>query len=87
MVTLQQKDEFVKFRRDELAKTTQRENNRFFKSMYFLNKNEFLKHYDKIYMLNKTFVQTILLKHYHNDKLTKHLKINKTIKLLICKYY
>ena len=44
IVTLQQEDEFVKFRRDELAKTAQRKNDRFFKSIYFLNKNEFLRH-------------------------------------------
>ena len=56
IVTLQQKDAFVKFRRDELAKITQRKNDRFFKSMYFLNENEFLRHLDKIYVFDKIFV-------------------------------
>ena len=49
IVTLQQKNEFVKIRFDELAKTTQRKNDRFFKSLYFLNKNKFLRHHNKIY--------------------------------------
>ena len=87
IVTLQQKDEFVKFRRHELAKTTQRKNDRFFGSMYFLNENEFLKHHDKIYVFDETFVQVVFLKRYHDDKLTKHLKANKTIKLFTRKYY
>ena len=48
IVTLQQKNEFVKVRFDEFAKIAQQKNDRFFKSLYFLNKNEFLKHHDKI---------------------------------------
>ena len=87
IVTLQQKNEFVKIRFDELAKTTQRKNNRFFKSLYFLNKNEHLKHHHKIYMFNKTFVHAVLLKRYYDDELTKHLKTNKTVELLARKYY
>ena len=87
IVTLQQKNEFVKFCRDELVKTMQRKSDRFFKSMYFLNENEFLKHHDKIYVFNETFVQTILLKRYYDDELTKHLKANKTVELFIHKYY
>ena len=55
IVTLQQKNEFVKFRRDELAKTTRRKNDRFYKSMYFLNENEFLRHHDRMYVFNETF--------------------------------
>ena len=87
IVTLQQKNEFVKIRFDELAKTTQRKNNRFFKSLYFLNKNEFLRHHDKIYVFNKTFVHAVLLKRYHDDELTKHFETNKTVELLARKYY
>ena len=87
IVTLQQKNEFVKFCRDKLVKTTQRKNDRFFKSMYFLNENEFLKHHDKIYMFDETFIQTIFSTRYRDDKLIKHLKINKTVKLFVCKYY
>ena len=56
IVTLQQKNEFVKSRRKKLAKTAQRKNDRFFKSMYFLNENEHLKHHDKIYMFNEVFI-------------------------------
>ena len=82
IVTLQQKNEFVKIRFDELAKTTQRKNDRFFKSLYFLNKNELLRHHDKIYVFDKAFVHVVLLKRYHDDELTKHLKTNKTVKLL-----
>ena len=62
IVTLQQKNEFVKIRFDELAKTTQRKNDRFFKSLYFLDKNELLKHHDKIYMFDEAFVHAVLLK-------------------------
>ena len=87
IVTLQQKNEFVKIRFDELVKTTQRKNNRFFKSLYFLDKNEFLRHHDKIYVFNKTFVHAVLLKRYYDDELTKHLKTNKTVELFARKYY
>ena len=83
---MQQKDEFVNFCSDKFVKTTQRKNNRFFKSIYFLNKNEFLKHHEKIYIYDKRFIETIFLKHYYNDKLTQHLKANKIVKLFICKY-
>ena len=38
-------------------------------------------------MFNKTFIQTVFLKRYHDDKLTKHLKANKTVKLLARKHY
>ena len=85
--TLQQTNEFVKFRRDELAKTTQRKNDRSFKSMYFLNENELLKHHDKIYVFDETFVQAIFSKRYHDDKLTKHFKTDKIVELLARKYY
>ena len=87
IVTLQQKNEFVKIRFNELAKIAQRKNNRFFKLLYFLNKNELLKHYDKIYMFDETFIYVVLLKRYHDDKLTKYLKANKTKKLFARKYY
>ena len=86
-MTLQQKNEFVKIRFDELAKTTQRKSDRFFKSLYFLDKNELLRHHDKIYVFDKAFVHAVLLKRYHDDELTKHLKADKTVKLLARKYY
>ena len=70
---------------NEFAKSTQRKNNRFFKSMYFLDKNELLKHYDKIFVFDKTSVQTAFLKRYHVEKLIKYLKTNKTIELLVRK--
>ena len=87
IVTLQQKNEFVKTRFNELVKTTQRKSDRFFISLYFLNKNELLKHHDKIYMFNEIFVYAVLLKRYYDDKLTKYLKANKTIELFARKYY
>ena len=87
IVTLQQKNEFVKVRLDELAKTTQRKSNRFFKSLYFLNKNELLKYHHKIYVFDEASIHAVLLKRYHDDELTKHLKANKTVELLAHKYY
>ena len=87
IVTLQQKDEFVKVRCDEFAKITQRKNDRSFKSLYFLDKNELLKHHDKIYVSDEAFVHAVSLKRSHEDKLIKHLKANKTVELLIRKYY
>ena len=87
IVTLQQKNEFVKIRFDEFAKTTQRKNDRFFKSLYFLNKNELLRHHNKIYVFDETFVHAVLLKRYHDDELTKHFETNKTVELLARKYY
>ena len=62
IVTLQQKNEFVKVRFDELAKTMQQKNDYFFKSLYFLNKNEFLKHHDKIYVFNEAFFSCCFIK-------------------------
>ena len=62
IVRLQQKNEFVKIRFDKLVKTTQRKNDRFFKSLYFLDKNELLRHHDKIYMFDEAFVHAVLLK-------------------------
>ena len=87
IVTLQQKNEFVKARFNELAKTTQRKNDRFFKSLYFLNKNELLKHHDKIYVSNEAFVHAVLLKRYYDDELTKHFEANKTVEMFARKYY
>ena len=87
IVTLQQKNKFVKVRFDEFAKTTQRKNDRFFKSLYFLNKNELLKCHDKIYVFDETFFHAVLLKRYHDDELTKHFKADKTVELLARKYY
>ena len=87
IVTLQQKNEFVKVHFDELAKITQRKNDRFFKSLYYLNKNELLRHHDKIYVLDEAFVHAVLLKRYYDNELTKHLKADKTVKLLARKYY
>ena len=87
IVTLQQKNEFVKTRFNEFAKTTQRKNDRFFKSLYFLNKNEFLRHHDKIYVFDEAFVHAVLLKRYYDDELMKHFEANKTVKLLARKYY
>ena len=66
---------------------TQQKNNRFFKSLYFLDKNELLRHYDKIYMFVKAFIHAVLLKRYHDDELTKHLKVNTTVELLARRYY
>ena len=86
-MTLLQKNEFVEFRCDKFVKITQRKNNRFFKSMYFLNENEFFKHYDKIYVFNEIFIQAAFLKCYHDDELTKRLKINKIVELFVRKYY
>ena len=56
IMILQLKHEFVKFHRDKFAKITQRKNNRFFNSIYFLNKNELLKHYGKIYVFDKLLI-------------------------------
>ena len=87
IVTLQQKDEFVKLRRDEFVKTTQHKSDRFFKSMYFLDENELLRYHDKTYVFDKASVQAAFLKRYYDDGLTKHLKADKTVKLFARKYY
>ena len=47
IVTLQQKEKFVKICFNELVKTMSRKSDCFFKSLYFLDKNKLLKHYDK----------------------------------------
>ena len=55
--------------------------------MYFLDKNELLRHHNKVYVFDEVFVQVAFLKRYHDDELTKHLKADKIVELFICKYY
>ena len=38
-------------------------------------------------MFDEIFVHVVSLKRYYDDKLTKHLKANKTVELLARKYY
>ena len=67
IVTLQSKNQFVKYRRNKFIKTTQRKSDRFFQIDVLLNKNKFLKHYDQIYVFDKTFVQVTFLKRYSEE--------------------
>ena len=53
----------------------------------FEMKTNFLQYHDKIYVFDEVFVQAVLLKLYDDDKLTKHFKTNKTVKLFVRKYY
>ena len=46
-----------------------------------------MRHHDKIYVSDETFVHAVLLKRYHDDELTKHFETNKTVELLARKYY
>ena len=48
---------------------------------------ELLCHKNKIYILSDEAVKNELMKLHHNDVLTKHYKVNRTIDLLFRKYY
>ncbi len=51
------------------------------------NFTELLCHKSKIYILSDEAVKNELIKLHHNDVLTKHYKVNRTINLLFRKYY
>ncbi len=51
------------------------------------NFTELLCHKNKIYILFDEVIKNELMKLHHNDVLTEHYKVNRTIDLLFKKYY
>ncbi len=51
------------------------------------NFTELLYYKNKIYILSDKVIKNELIKLHHNDVLTEHYKVNKTINLLFKKYY
>jgi len=48
---------------------------------------ELLHHKNKIYILFNKVIKNELIKLHHDDVLTKHYEVNRTINLLFRKYY
>ncbi len=48
---------------------------------------ELLWYEKRLYIPSKALVQTELLKRHHDDELTKHFSIERTLELVSCKYY
>ncbi len=51
------------------------------------NFTELLYYKNKIYILSDKVIKNELIKLHHNDVLTEHYEVNKTINLLFKKYY
>jgi len=51
------------------------------------NFTELLCHKNKIYILFDEVIKNELIKLHHNDVLTEHYEVNRTINLLFKKYY
>ncbi len=48
---------------------------------------ELLQYEKRLYIPSEASVQTELLKHHHDDELTRHFSIEQTLELVSCKYY
>jgi hypothetical protein len=83
---LQQKNVFVQTSFEEIKAFDTRRRDDEIQSDYTL-KNEFLKFQKRYYVLQKEFLRTELLKHYHDDMLIDHFDVAKTIELFKRKYY
>jgi hypothetical protein len=83
---LQEKNVFVQTRFKNIETSNKRQRNVFVKSDYIL-KNDFLKFRERYYVFEKKFLRIELLKRHHDDILTNHFEIKKTIELLNKKYH
>ncbi len=84
--TLQKKNVFVQTRFKNIETSNKRQRDVFVKSDYTL-KNEFLKFRERYYVSEKEFLRIELLKRHHDDILTNHFDVKKTIELLSRKYH
>jgi hypothetical protein len=84
--TLQKKNVFVQTRFKNIETSNKRQRDVFVKSDYIL-KNDFLKFRKRYYVFEKEFLKIELLKRHHNDILTDHFNVKKTIELFNKKYH
>jgi hypothetical protein len=84
--TLQKKNVFVQTRFKNIETSDKRQRDVSVKSDYTL-KNDFLKFRERYYVSEKEFLRIELLKRYHDDILTNHFDVKKTIELLSKKYH
>jgi hypothetical protein len=83
---LQIKNVFVQTRLKNIETSNKRQRDVFIKSDYTL-KNDFLKFRERYYVSEKKFLQIELLKRHHDDILTDHFDVKKTIEFFNRKYY
>ncbi len=83
---LQKKNVFVQTRFKNIETSNKRQRDVFVKSDYIL-KNDFLKFRERYYVSEKEFLKIELLKRHHDDILTNHFDVKKTIELFSRKYH
>jgi hypothetical protein len=84
--TLQEKNVFVQTRFKDIETSDKRQRDVFVKSDYTL-KNDFLKFRERYYVFEKEFLRIELLKRHHDDILTDHFDVKKTVELFNRKYH
>jgi hypothetical protein len=84
--TLQKKNVFVQTRFKNIETSNKRQRDAFVKSDYIL-KNDFLKFRERYYVFEKKFLKIELLKRHHDDILTDHFDVKKTVELFNRKYH
>jgi hypothetical protein len=83
---LQEKKVFVQTRLKDIETSDKRQRDVSVKSDYTL-KNDFLKFRERYYVSEKEFLRIELLKRHHDDILTDHFDVKKTVELFSRKYH
>ncbi len=83
---LQEKNVFVQTRLKNIETSDKRQRDAFVKSDYTL-KNDFLKFRERYYVSEKKSLKIELLKRHHDDILTNHFDVKKTVELFNRKYH
>jgi hypothetical protein len=83
---LQEKNVFVQTCLKNIETSDKRQRDVFVKSDYTL-KNDFLKFRERYYVFEKEFLRIKLLKQHHDDILTNHFDVKKTVELFSRKYH
>jgi hypothetical protein len=83
---LQKKNIFVQKRFKNIETSNKRQRDVFVKSDYIL-KNDFLKFRERYYVFEKKFLKIELLKRHHDDILTDHFDVKKTVEFFNRKYH
>jgi hypothetical protein len=83
---LQKKNVFVQTRFKDIETSNKRQHDVFVKSDYIL-KNDYLKFRERYYVFEKEFLRIELLKRHHDNILTNHFDVKKTIEFFNKKYH
>ncbi len=83
--SLQMNNLFVQAQKVTIAKDKQSQNTEDLR--WAFNMTKLLQYERRLYILSEASVQTELLKHHHDNELMKHFSIERTLKLMSCKYY